>query len=167
MSNASRKTSIPSKIYSKVKYRCTTFFSSIRQTNSQNFPPESRTTTDVRKFNLESLTIFKGCLKIFNFPAKKLRKNTVPKNTHAPDFFFFSRIIIHLSINFYFYCLVVLYLFIIDKNKVFSICVIFIVFHNIHSTMYKCFISSKFNYLKRCQGKFFIYIYTKTFGGKI
>ena len=131
MSNASRKTSIPSKIYSKVKYRRTTFFSRIRQTNSQNFPPESRTTTDVRKFNLESLTIFKGCLKIFNFPAKKLRKkNTVPKNTHAPDFFFFLVVLLFTCQKTFIS---------IVKNKVFSICVIFIVLHNIHSTMYKCF----------------------------
>ena len=27
------------------------------------------------------------CLKIFNFPAKKLRKNTGAQNTHAPIFF--------------------------------------------------------------------------------
>ena len=67
-----------------------------------------------------------------NFPAKKLRKNTVLKiRMRRIFFFFFSRIIIHLSINFYFYFLVVLYLFIIDKNKVFSICVIFIVFNNV------------------------------------
>ena len=120
MSNASRKTSIPSKIYSKVKYRRTTFFSRIRQTNSQNFPPESRTTTDVRKFNLESLTIFKGCLKIFNFPAKKLRKIRAFKISMR-QFFIFNQQCTSVSISKYFIC-------------------------------------SKFNYLKRCQGKLFIYI---------
>ena len=65
------------------------------------------------------------------FPPKNLEKYGA-QNTNALDFFFFflSRSIIHLSINFYFYFLVVLYLF-IDKNKLFSICVIFIVFHNV------------------------------------
>ena len=43
----------------------------------------------------------KGCLNISNFPAKKLRKNTVLKNTHAPDFFFPSYNFISLPINLY------------------------------------------------------------------
>ena len=66
------------------------------------------------------------------FPPKNLEKIRCSKYACAGFFsFFFSRIIIHLSINFYFYFLVVLYLFIFDKNKVFSICVIFIVFNNV------------------------------------
>ena len=42
------------------------------------------------KLNFRSKSGFLGnpCSNVFNFPAKKLRKNTVPQNTHAPDFFF-------------------------------------------------------------------------------
>ena len=45
------------------------------------------------KLNFRSKSGFLGnpCSNVFNFPAKKLRKNTVPQNTHAPDFFFLKK----------------------------------------------------------------------------
>ena len=52
------------------------------------------------KLNFCSKSVFLGnpCSNVFNFPAKKLRKNTVPQNTHAPDFFsFFNKEIIFMA----------------------------------------------------------------------
>ena len=91
----------------------------------------------------------KGCLNITNFPAKKLRKNTVLKNTHAPDFFFPSYNFISLPINLYLFlagCLLILS-FTISKhvNKVDSSVVLshLLLFFNVHLINHKSFTFNK------------------------
>ena len=79
--NRTRKTIfVKDKIYSKVQDRAKEwgFIWQSRKLELQ------RTQFFFRNF----VCYTKSCLKGFNFPAKKLRKNTGAQNTHAPFFFF-------------------------------------------------------------------------------
>ena len=71
-------------IYSEVQNRSTPFLSRIRRVQANTCAPILRTEIAIL-LDREKLLIM-GCLTIQNFPAKKLRKNTVLKNTHAPFF---------------------------------------------------------------------------------
>ena len=72
-------------VYSEVQNRSTPFLSRIRRVQANTCAPILRTEIAIL-LDREKLLIM-GCLTIQNFPAKKLRKNTVLKNTHAPFFF--------------------------------------------------------------------------------
>ena len=81
--NRTRKTIfVKEKIYSKVQDRAKEwgFIWQSRKLELQ------RTQFFFRNF----VCYTKSCLKGFNFPAKKLRKNTGAQNTHAPFYFFAS-----------------------------------------------------------------------------
>ena len=75
-------------VYSEVQNRSTPFLSRIRRVQANTCAPILRTEIAIL-LDREKLLIM-GCLTIQNFPAKKLRKNTVLKNTHAPFFFYFT-----------------------------------------------------------------------------
>ena len=94
--NRTRKTIfVKDKIYSKVQDRAKEwgFIWQSRKLELQ------RTQFFFRNF----VCYTKSCLKGFNFPAKKLRKNTGAQNTHAPFFFLQVCFRLHLLLMLYFY----------------------------------------------------------------